>query len=58
MEEEIRPKVISTINDLCKNYTKLIKYQIEKLDCALSGKDFLKTKEKGYRKYKADWLKK
>ena len=50
MEEEIRPKVISTINDLCKNYTKLIKYQIEKLDCALSGKDFLKTKEKGYKK--------
>ncbi len=50
MEEEIRPQVISTITNLCKNYNKLIKYQNEKLDCALNAKIFSKAKEKGYQK--------
>tara|TARA_B100001123_G_scaffold436281_1_gene566290 strand:- start:555 stop:2477 length:1923 start_codon:yes stop_codon:yes gene_type:complete len=50
MEEEIRPLVISTITNLCKNYNKLIKYQNEKLDCALNAKIFSKAKEKGYQK--------
>ena len=50
MEEEIKPQVISTMNALCKNYSKLIKYQSEKLNYALSGKEFLRVKEKGYKK--------
>jgi len=50
MEEEIKPRVISTINILCKNYTKLIKYQNEKLNCALNAKEFSRAKEIGYKK--------
>jgi len=50
MEEEIKPQIISTINYLCKNYSKLIKYQREKLDCALSGKEFSRAKETGFKK--------
>jgi len=50
MEEEIKPKVISTINILCKNYSKLIKYQNEKLNCALNAKEFSRAKEIGYKK--------
>ena len=50
MEQEIRPKVILTIDNLCKDYTKLIKIQKEKLDCALNSKDFTKAKEKTYQK--------
>lgn len=50
MEKEIKPKVILTINTLCKNYTKLIKFQNEKLNCSLHGKEFTYGKEKGYKK--------
>jgi RNA polymerase primary sigma factor len=50
MEEEIRPQVISTIDTLCKNYSKLIKYQNEKLNCALNAKEFSRSKEVGYKK--------
>ena len=50
MEEEIRPQVISTIDSLCKNYSKLIKYQNEKLNCALNAKEFSRSKEVGYKK--------
>ena len=50
MEEEIKPQIISTIDYLCKNYSKLIKYQREKLNCALSGKEFSRAKESGYKK--------
>ena len=50
MEEEIKPRVISTINILYKNYSKLIKYQNEKLNCALNAKEFSRAKEKGYKK--------
>ena len=50
MEEEIKPRVISTINNLCKNYSKLIKYQNEKLNCALNAKEFSRAKEIGYKK--------
>ena len=49
MEEEIKPKIISTINALCKNYNKLIKFQNEKLNCALNDKEFTKAKEKSYK---------
>ena len=50
MEEEIKPRVISTINILYKNYSKLIKYQNEKLNCALNAKEFSRAKETGYKK--------
>jgi RNA polymerase primary sigma factor len=50
MEEEIRPKIISIINVLCKNYAKLIKSQNEKLNFALNGKEFSREKEKNYKK--------
>jgi len=50
MEEEIKPQVISTIDILCKNYSKLIKYQNEKLNCALNAEKFSRAKEIGYKK--------
>ena len=50
METEIKPKVLKTINLLTKDYTKLIKYQKEKLECVLNSKNFSNAKEKGYEK--------
>ena len=58
MEEEIRPKVILTIDLLCKNYSKLIKYQTEKLQCALKVKDFSRAKEFGYNKIQKELIEK
>ena len=50
MEEEIRPQIISTIDILSKEYVKLIKSQNDKLNCALNGQDFSRSKEKSYQK--------
>ena len=50
MEEEIKPQVISTIDNLSKNYFKLIKYQNEKLNCALNAKILTRAKETVYNK--------
>ncbi len=50
METEIKPKVLKTINELTKEYNKLIKYQKEKLECVLSSKIFSSSKEKNYEK--------
>ena len=50
MEEEIKPQIISTINILCKDYTKLIKFQNDKLNCALNGQEFSRAREKNYQK--------
>jgi len=50
MEEEIKPKIISTIDVLCKNYTKLLKFQNDKLNFALEGKVFSKDRERNYKK--------
>ena len=50
METEIKPKVLKTVNILTKEYTKLIKYQKEKLECILNSKTFSPAKEKGYEK--------
>ena len=58
MEEEIRPQIISTINILAKNYSKLIKYQSEKLNCSLSAKIFSRAKELGYKKIKNEIVEK
>ena len=50
METEIKPKVLKTVNNLTKEYSKLIKYQSEKLDCVLKQKNFTQAKEKSYEK--------
>ena len=50
MESEIKPKVLKTINNLTKEYNKLIKYQKEKLECVLNSQNFLNSKEKNYQK--------
>tara|TARA_B100000700_G_scaffold86676_1_gene97532 strand:+ start:2451 stop:4235 length:1785 start_codon:yes stop_codon:yes gene_type:complete len=50
MEEEIKPKILKTIGALTKEYSKLSKYQIEKLNCTLNLTDFSKSKEKNYYK--------
>ena len=49
MEEEIKPQVISTIHSLSKQYSKLIKYQNEKLECVLRGREFSRSKEKAFK---------
>ena len=50
MEMEIKPKVLKTISNLCKDYLKLIKYQKEKLDCVLKSDVFSPAKENSYTK--------
>ena len=50
MEEEIKPKILKTVNNLSKEYTKLEKYQLEKLNCVLNLKDFSKSKQSNYIK--------
>jgi RNA polymerase primary sigma factor len=57
METEIKPKVLKTVNILTKEYSKLIKYQKEKLDCLLKSETFSNAKEKGYEKIVSDILK-
>jgi RNA polymerase primary sigma factor len=56
METEIKPKVLKTVNTLTKEYTKLIKYQKEKLDCVLNSQNFSPAKERGYQKIVDDIL--
>ncbi len=50
MESEIKPKVLETVNNLTKDYTKLIKHQNEKLSCVLNSLKFSPAKEKNYQK--------
>ena len=50
MEEEIKPKITKTIENLSKYYTKLKKYQIEKLNCILDGKELSVSKNKNFKK--------
>ena len=50
MEEEIKPKVISIIENLSKHYVKLKKYQIEKLTCILDGRELSVSKNKNFKK--------
>jgi len=50
MESEIKPKVLKTVSNLTKDYNKLIKYQTEKLQCALRSQSFSQSKEKNYQK--------
>ena len=50
MENEIKPKVLKTINLITKEYIKLIKYQKERLLSTLEGKSFSSSKEKNYER--------
>jgi len=50
MEEEIKPKIIKIIDNLTKDYTKLQKYQREKLDCILNSKELSISKNKNFKK--------
>ncbi len=50
MEEEIKPRVTKIIENLSKYYVKLKKYQIEKLNCILNGKEFSSSKNKNFKK--------
>ena len=50
MESEIKPKILQTVLNLTKEYSKLIKYQKEKLDCTLNSQTFSPAKEKSYEK--------
>ena len=50
MEEEIKPKITKIIENLAKYYTKLKKYQIEKLECILNGKELSTSKNKNFKK--------
>ena len=50
MEEEIKPKIINILDSLNKNYLKLQKYQVEKLDCLLASKELSVSKNKNFKK--------
>ena len=50
MEEEIKPKILNTLHNLNKNYVKLKKYQLEKLECILNSKDLSVSKSKNFKK--------
>jgi RNA polymerase primary sigma factor len=50
MEEEIKPKIVSIIAVLNKNYSKLQKYQREKLECILNAKELSISKNKNFKK--------
>ena len=50
MEEEIKPKIINILDSLNKNYSKLQKYQKEKLECLLAAKELSVSKNKNFKK--------
>ena len=50
MEEEIKPKIIKILDSLNKNYLKLKKYQLEKLECLLASKELSVSKNKNFKK--------
>ncbi len=56
MESEIKPKILETVNKLTKDYSKLIKYQKEKLNCVLNSLEFTNSKEKSYQKIVSEIL--
>ena len=56
MESEIKPKVLETVSKLTKDYSKLIKYQKEKLECVLNNSEFTSSKEKSYQRIVSEIL--
>ena len=55
MEEEIKPKIINILDSLNKNYLKLQKYQVEKLECLLASKELSISKNKISKKIRRFW---
>jgi len=53
MEEEIKPKIVKIMESLNKNYSKLQKYQKEKLECLLAAKELSISKNKNFKKIQA-----
>jgi len=53
MEEEIKPRIINILDSLNKNYSKLKKYQNEKLNCLLASKELSVSKNKNFKKIQA-----
>ncbi len=53
MEEEIKPKILTILENLNKNYSKLQKYQVEKLDLLLASKELSVSKNKNFKKIQA-----
>jgi RNA polymerase primary sigma factor len=53
MEEEIKPKILTILENLNKNYFKLQKYQVEKLDLLLASKELSVSKNKNFKKIQA-----
>ena len=56
METEIKPKVLKTVNNLTKEYKKLIKYQKEKVRLCFKIFKIFFFKEKNYKKIVDDIL--
>ncbi len=50
MEEEIKPKILNILESLNKNYSKLKKYQVEKLECILNSKELSVSKNKNFKR--------
>ena len=50
MEEEIKPRILEILESLNKNYSKLKKYQVEKLECLLASKELSISKNKNFKK--------
>ena len=50
MEEEIKPKILNILESLNKNYSKLKKYQTEKLECLLNSKELSVSKNKNFKR--------
>jgi len=57
MEEEVKPQVIATFKVLCKEYAKLTKAQLDKLNCALNAQQYSRLKEKNYQKIQSNIVK-
>ena len=55
-ESEIKPKVLETVSNLTKSYSKLVKHQNEKLNCILNSLKYSPAKEKNYQKLVSDIL--
>ena len=50
MEEKIKQKILSILESLNTNYSKLQKYQKEKLTCLLDAKELSVSKNKNFKK--------
>jgi len=54
LEIELKPKILKTFDQICKNYKKLIASQKEKLDAVLAKLKLSSSKEKNYQSVKEE----